>query len=240
MKIQGYNKVAAQKAFDQWKISGVLPSLSPEYSEIRNNLVSFIEIVQEEITDNSRKDYISDTLFGLKIYEYFNGQKWFNLRVAANDDFWRYIAVSVIPDIVAKRWGINNDTYFWKQSNRLWPKTIWWYIHLTWQNSIDETRNLLIKNMFNSDTIQGLVERTGSTKGTFVEVYREIVLQYGQLDNLVILKFKKQLTQGSDSLFRAIMRLNTARLLVSDPCLVKGGAKGYVSSIINELTCNLN
>ena len=91
---------------------------------------------------------------------------------------------------------------------------------------------------FNSDTIQGLVERTGK-KGTYVDVYREIVYQYNLLDFNSIVKFKKQLSGGSDNLFRAIMRLNTARSLVTDPFLTKGGVSGYVNSIIKDLTINL-
>ena len=204
-----------------------------------SNFLAERRVHKFDLTDHEMTfKYMTDTLFGLKIYDYFRNKDWFNLRTAANDNFWRYISVGVIPNIVAKRWGTNKDNYFWKQSNRLWPKTTWWYIHLTWHNSLEETRNILLDKRFNSDTIQGLVERTGK-KGTFVDVYREIVYQYSLLDYNTIVKFKKQLSGGSDNLFRAIMRLNTARNLVTDPCLTKGGVYGYVSSIIYDLTINL-
>lgn len=238
MKILEYNRNQAHLAFDKWKKDNELSSLPPEYAAIRNDLIQFFDVFYGEVSGEDRKEYMIDTFFGLRIYDYFSNKDWFNLRTAANDNFWRYIAVGVIPDIVAKRWGANKDNYFWKQSNRLWPKTTWWYIHLTWHNSIDETRDLLTDKRFNSDIIQGLVERTGK-KGTFVDVYREIVYQYSLLDYNLIVKFKKQLSGGSDNLFRAIMRLNTARSLVTDPCLAKGGVSGYVNSIINDLTINL-
>jgi len=238
MKILEYNRDQAHSAFDKWKNDNELPSLSQDYIAIRNDLIQFFADIYGEVSGDDRKEYMTDTLFGLKIYDYFRNKDWFNLRTAANDNFWRYISVGVIPNIVAKRWGTNKDNYFWKQSNRLWPKTTWWYIHLTWHNSLEETRNILLDKRFNSDTIQGLVERTGK-KGTFVDVYREIVYQYSLLDYNTIVKFKKQLSGGSDNLFRAIMRLNTARNLVTDPCLTKGGVCGYVSSIIYDLTINL-
>ena len=56
---------------------------------------------------------------------------------------------------------------------------------------------------------------------------------------MTIVKFKKQLTSGSDSLFRAVMRLNTARGLVEDPCLCIGGVEGYVGSLYKDLIKNL-
>ena len=90
----------------------------------------------------------------------------------------------------------------------------------------------------NSDVVQGIVDRSGK-KGTYIEVYRELILQYSLLEYSTIVKFKKQLTFGSDSLFRAIMRLNTARCLVIDPCLVPDGVKGYVKSLIDDLTNKL-
>lgn len=120
----------------------------------------------------------------------------------------------------------------------MWPKTSWWYIHLSFHESLEVTRLILLSKNFNSDTIQGIVERTGK-KGTFVEVYRELIFQYYNLDYSTIVKFKKQLSLGSDSLFRAIMRLNTARSLVTDPCLCKDGVEGYVKSLIIDLIKNL-
>ena len=237
MKIIEFSRESARKAFGLWKSSRELPVLNSDYTSIRSDLTTLYRGIKEEVTDD-RAEYTTDVLFGLKLYEYFGQKPWFNLRLAANDGFWRHLAVAVIPNIVADRWGENKENYFWKQSNRLWPKTAWWFIHLTWHESLEETKKILTQKHFNSDTIQGIVERTGK-KGTYVEVYREIIFQYSQLDYSIVLKFKKQRSLGSDSLFRAVMRLNTARSLVTDPCLTKGGVSGYVESMINELISNL-
>ena len=237
MKIIEFSREAARKAFVLWKSGHELPALNSDYSTIRTELTELFRNAKENVSED-RTEYMTDVLFGLKLYEYLDKKPWFNLRLAANDGFWRHIAVAVIPNVVAERWGEGKENYLWKQSNSLWPKTAWWFIHLSWHNSLDETKAVLTQKHFNSDTIQGIVERTGK-KGTYVEVYREIIYQYSQLDYTTVLKFKKQMTQGSDSLFRAVMRLNTARSLVTDPCLTQDGLSGYVKSMIKELTSTL-
>lgn len=237
MKIIEYSRESARKAFDLWRSSRELPVLNSDYASIRADLAALYHSIKEELTDD-RTEYTTDVLFGLKLYDYLGQKAWFNLRLAANDGFWRYIAVAVIPDVVADRWGESKENYFWKQSNRLWPKTVWWFIHLTLHGSLEETKQILLQKHFNSNTIQDFVQRPGK-KGTYIEVYREIVYQYSQLDHSIVLRFKKQRSLGSDSLFRAIMRLNTARSLVTDPCLTIGGVSGYVKSMINELISNL-
>lgn len=237
MKVIEFSRESARKAFALWKSSHELLILDSDYAQIRADLTSMFRGIKEEVSEE-RTEYTTDVLFGLKLYEYFGQKSWFNLRLAANDGFWRHIAVAVIPNIVGERWGEHKENYYWKQSNRLWPKTAWWFIHLTWHNSSAETKKILTQKHFNSDTIQGIVERTGK-RGTYVEVYREIIYQYSLLDYSTILKFKKQMSLGSDSLFRAIMRLNTARSLVTDPCLTRDGVPGYVKSMIDELTSNL-
>lgn len=222
MRIQKLSKDRAREALDTWRDSQELTELNEEYSLLRNEIKRLYSSAKEESATDSRENYVIDVIVGLGLYKYLSQKAWFNLRIAANDDFWRYIATCVIPDIVADRWGVNNDNYYWKQSNRLWPKTIWWYIHLTFHDSIENTQQILLLKRYNSDTIQGIVERTGK-KGTFVEVYREIIFQYSLINEQSILLFKKKHAHGSDNLFRAILRLNTAKSLVTDPCLVKNG-----------------
>ena len=238
MKIIEYNRELALRTLDSWRINQELPSVNSEFLLLRNYLTELFVSIKEEIHGKDRKDYLTDVLFGIGLYKYLQKQEWFNLRTAANDGFWRYISVAVIPHLVSERWGISKDDYFWKKSNRLWPKTTWWYIHLAFHNSLDETKEILFSKNLNSDVVQGIVDRSGK-KGTYIEVYRELILQYSLLEYSTIVKFKKQLTFGSDSLFRAIMRLNTARCLVIDPCLVPDGVKGYVKSLIDDLTNKL-
>lgn len=238
MKIIEYNREIALRTLDNWRINQEIPSVNSEFLLLRNYLTELYRSIKNDIQGKDRKDYLTDVLFGIGLYKYLEEQEWFNLRTAANDGFWRYIAVAVIPHLVSDRWDISKDDYFWKKSNRLWPKTTWWYIHLAYQNTLENTKEILFSKNLNSDVVQGIVDRSGK-KGTYIEVYRELILQYSLLEYNTIVKFKKQLTFGSDSLFRAIMRLNTARCLVIDPCLVSGGVEGYVKSLINDLTNKL-
>lgn len=104
----------------------------------------------------------------------------------------------MIPDIVHARWGMN-ASHFYQTSRRIWLKTIWWYIHLSWQNSIDETYKILIGNT--TDTILQLVERPGL--GYNVELFREIMKQYANYSD------------SSRNLFRTVLKLNTAKILTT-------------------------
>ena len=104
---------------------------------------------------------------------------------------------------------------FYQTSRRIWLKTIWWYIHLSWQNSIDETYKILIGNT--TDTILQLVERPGL--GYNVELFREIMKQYANYSD------------SSRNLFRTVLKLNTAKILTTSPELVDGGIEKYVDSL---------
>jgi hypothetical protein len=117
MRIQKLSKDRAREALDTWRDSHELTELNEEYSLLRNEIKRLYSSAKEESATDSRENYVIDVIVGLGLYKYLSQKAWFNLRIAANDDFWRYIATCVIPDIVADRWGVNNDNYFWKQSN---------------------------------------------------------------------------------------------------------------------------
>ena len=151
MKIIEFSRESARKVFGLWKRSHELPVMNSDYALLRTDLTSMFNSIRDEVTDD-RAEYTTDVLYGLKLYEYFGQKTWFNLRLAANDGFWRYIAVAVIPNIVGERWGDNRENYFWKQSNRLWPNTVWWFIHLTWHNSSEETKRILLQKHFDNNT----------------------------------------------------------------------------------------
>jgi hypothetical protein len=238
MRIIEYNKEKAFHVLNSWRINDDIIQLDREYQEMREYLVNLYNTIKNEIKDKNKKDYLTDVFFGIGLYDYLKKKDWFNLRIASNDAFWRYLSVAVIPDLISQRWGRQKDDYFWKKSNRIWPKTTWWYVYLSYQSTLEDTKKILISSNLNSDIIQGIVERTGK-KGTYVDVYREIILQYSNLDNNTIVKYKKLHAFGSDSLFRAIMRLNTARCLVVEPCLVEGGTKKYVELLISDLIKNI-
>ena len=239
MKIETLNRERAKEEMSDWNANGhELKNVSTDYERIRREFALKYTKIEQNCEDKPRKDYIIDIHFGVYLYQFLNSESWFNVRLAADDGFWRYLSVVVVPDIVAKRWGYDNENHFWKQSNRIWLKTLWWYLHLTWNQNPEETLRIISGFSFNTDMIQGLVERAGH-KGTFINVFRSIVKHYSEVDRNIIIEFKKRVTSKNDSLFRAIMRLNTARCLVVDPCLCKGGEDGYVKSLFKDLNINI-
>lgn len=169
--------------------------------------------------DSANKlEYQFDLLFGLKLYQVLNDKIGFTNRVATSDDVWRYLSICVIPDIVHSRWQLNAD-HFYKIPRRIWLKTIWWYIHLAWMGNEKDTYEILKDNT--TDTILQLVERPGI--GYYTDMYREIMSQYSQYNDL------------SRNLFRRVLKLNTARLLTTSPELVDGGIKTYVNDLFDSV-----
>ena len=174
-----------------------------------------------------------DYSYGLYLYEYLWNQSGFSLRVAANDGFWRYLSVKVVPDVVAQRWGKDNDSHFWSQPTRIWLRSIWWYVHMAWQGSIEETRDVLSCSHFTTDTILNFEERTGRY-GTYIEAYRQIIKYYSKVPESIIKKMGRGKSNSSDDIFRIVMKLNTAKMMVMDPALYLGGEEAYAKSLFRD------
>lgn len=191
-------------------------SVKEEFEELRAEFIEARDEVFDKYNlDTSNKlDYHFDLVYGLKVYEILTQEVGFVNRVATNDDVWRYLSICVIPDIVHARWGLNDD-HFYKTSRRIWLKTIWWYIDLSWRGNAEDTYEILKDN--STDTILQLVERPGI--GYYNELYREIMLQYADLED------------SSRNWFRRALKLNTARLITTSPELVDGGIKSYVADL---------
>ena len=214
-------KSDAAKIMLSWKANEV-PSADcdDKYIELRKKLLKAERKTEEYIKNNeikSRKEYFHDLLFGLELYDVLNNDYYFSERNASNDEIWIYLSIKVIPDIVYNRWGLT-ETRFYKQSRRIWLRTLWWYIHLSWLGSKKETFNLL-KNHTTDEIVQ-LVERSGP-QGYRIDLTREIMKQFGSLNE-----------KHDRNLFRKIMKLNIARLKIVEPCLTKGGTKQYVKELI--------
>lgn len=214
-----YEYSAAERDFNKLQVftHSVGPiKIRDDFKLLREQLIrARDEVFETHKLDGSEKlDYTFDLAFGLKIYEILNGQLGFTNRVASSDDVWRYLTICVIPDIVHSRWGLH-DERFYKSPRRIWLKTIWWYIHLSWKENINETYQLLSENT--TDTIQQLVERPGI--GYHIDLYREIMRQYNfYLD-------------PTRNVFRSVLKLNTARLLTTSPELVENSIESYVKDL---------
>ena len=217
------NKNESKIAMDEWINTKKIPLLTDDYNKIRNEILA----IYEEVKD--KKDYELDLYFGVKLYSYFNMIKGFNMRLASNDDFWRYLSLKVIPDIVAQRWGVDNASHYYERGTRIWLKSIWWYIHLSWQSDEESTIEILKNNT--TDEILNLVERAGR-HGYYLNVYRNIMYFFAKIPQ----ERRYIATEGkSDRIFRRIMKLNTARCIVIEPPLYLGGEREYVKDLFNDL-----
>lgn len=215
-----YSVGDAKRDFDALNINttSVDPiRMSDEFSSLRNMLVqSRNNVFDEGAFDYSNKlDYKFDLMFGIELYRLLDSSIGFTPRTASSDDVWRFLSVQVIPDVVHARWGLK-DEHFYKTPRRIWLKTIWWYVHLSWKNNAEDTYEILKRN--STDTILQLVERPGI--GYNIEIFRSIMEKYSSYTDR--------------DLFRRVLKLNTARLLAISPELMDGGVPAYVNELFRD------
>lgn len=235
--ITTWNSRKSRKIYNQWLQDGFTADCDKEWLAVRNDLFFLYNNVEKELKKvDSKKEYFTDVLFGIELFQYFVPNKnGFSLRMAEDPDFWSYLSIKVVPDIVAKRWDIvegNENRYFVdSKKTRIWLSQIWWYIYLTFNDSLENTKRILLSDGFTTDTIMHLVDRTGS-KGIFIDVYREIINQYYYYDKKLLENSKISYAK----LFKNVMKLNTSKILTFEPPLYKGGVKGYVADLFEEAT----
>lgn len=219
-----YNPNAAKDDFANLSLENnfyATTNLSEDLLELREKLIEARNIIYDkyEFDYTDKLDYKFDVLYGLKVYEILNEKIGFTNRAATDDNVWRFLSIKLIPDVVHARWGLNEDRYF-KTPRRIWLKTIWWYIHLSWVKDSKSTYELLKANT--TDTLAQLVERPGI--GYNVKLYREIMLQYANHKD------------SSRNVFRRVLKLNVAKLATTTPELVEGGIPHYVSELYRLVT----
>lgn len=233
MKIRELNRTKAMAAMQEWLNSnGELPQVDSSYQSIRENIQDAEQTIRQK---EKLTDYFLDVQMGLSLYNYFESQSWFSMRTAANDDFWRYLSVIVVPDVVGRRWGNDNEDHYWKKNSRIWLRQVWWYVYLSWQGDATTTEQVLDSPNFSTDTILNLEERTGRY-GTYVNVYRYIMYFYSTLDRSVLDAFNSNIRKNDKhaTLFRTVMKLNTAKAMVVEPALYLGGEIEYVRSLFAD------
>lgn len=217
MNYSTITKAIAETVMEGWirKNNQITTSaLSPDYEDLQKKLRKVSSTLGGEI---KQVPYQFDLNFGIELYESLISDEDFNLRIASNDGFWYHLTMLVIPDVVSERWSIEQANRFYKQSNRIWLKTLFWYIHLSWQGDKETTLDCLAGN--STDTIVQLTERPTS-KGYSIELFRSIMKELGELN--------KKSSKANVDYFRRLMKLNTAYLKTLDPELFKGGIDGYV------------
>lgn len=234
MEIKRLNRGEAEKAMGEWiGFCPILPPVNEDYTVLRNDLNSLFRTVLNgaEKSEIKSKDYYIDAQFGILLYLYLKRKEWFSLRLAADDGFWRYLSLKVIPNTVAIRWGKNNESHYWSTPGRVWLKQIWWYIYLSWRTDEATTRKIIESPNCSTDTILNFVERTGK-KGTCIDAYRWILYFYSIIPSEIVADFKKD--GKKYNLFRVVMKLNTARMMVVEPSLCAGGCKGYAKKLFKD------
>ncbi len=207
----------------QWS-KRIVSELDEEYTSLRATIVS--------LYDKACKlgQYEADLSVGLGLYREFNPDSGFSIVMANDDDIWRYLSCRVFPDITYDRYpkpekdiqeqgGHLNHKRFYSHTRRIWVKTLWWYIFLSWQGDEATTRETL--KDFGTDTISDFIERTG--QGYRVELYRKIMQQYSQVDH------------KSSELFNRIQKQNLVNCKTTEPSLVKDAEAGYVRTLLNQI-----
>ena len=228
MEWKELNKEEANNYYNSVLLTGNIQGIDDSsYIELKKNIkIAFedalkaVNLTAESLLEATRI-YSFDVQFAARIYDLFhNGKYSINEREASNDGIWRYIQVKIVPEVIIYRWGIDNASRLFNQSNRLYLKTLWWYIHLSYTGNLRETMELLLDPCNSSDTIAQLTERSGK-KGYRVDLYR----------TLMHMKVKNRI-DGKE--FRKLMVLNSARVKNIDPFLCYGGVNGYTEKLIND------
>ena len=207
----------------QWEANNV-EDFDTSYKDLR------AEVVKVFNDNKGISDYEVDLKVGLCLYEHLSLENGFTNIVANDDDIWRYLSCKVFPDITHKRYPPTdkdvqdghrlNTKRFYSHTRRIWLKTLWWYIHLSWQGTQETTYSIL--KHFGTDTISDLYERPG--KGYRLNLYRELMRQYSSINN------------KSSSLFNEVQKRNLVNCRTVEPALTEGSEEGYVSRLLKELS----
>lgn len=214
-----------QHQIERWR-NHRIDDLDESYSDLRKIIVETFDAAGGLQNLGNKKLFTLDLLVGLKLYSYLSAENGFTLVEANNDDIWRYLSMRVFPDITYLRYPKPKKgdirlakKRFCSHTRRIWLKTLWWYVHLSWQGTEEATRKVLEGN--GTDTIGHLIERAG--KGYRLDLFREIMRQYS---------FQEQ---RSSKEFKRMAKLNLAKCEGVEPGLSDGGVTGYTTALFKEI-----
>ena len=173
--------------------------------------------------------YPIDVEVGLDVYDYLS-RNGFTAVEASDDDIWRFISIKVFPDLTYLRYpdpeketreqgGRINRKRFFSHTRRIWIKTLWWYVHLSWQGSVNATRAVLADN--GANIISHFIETPG--KGYRVDLYRTLMRYYADRED------------KGDKLFRSVAKLNGAECRNIEPALLPGGVAEYCHVLFSKV-----
>lgn len=222
MSFPTLNLKLSQRHFDEMvKNRAFLPDMSnPEMEEIRRKLLAIVSLYDPAARSNASGPGAYDIKVGFALYRVL-AEAGMDIRTAADDGWWRFLSLRLLPDLVKSRWGNAPPVRFWKGRSRIWLRAMWWTLHLTWQGSEEDTQKVL--ESVTTDTVVQLVERPG--KGGF------------RIDLTRMIFKMRRLRNPSQEQFRAIMKLNTAQIVLKEPLLCEGGLSGYVDALFADVGC---
>lgn len=210
---------SSEYEFEKFKNNNyqICSNLDDDYLNLRN------EILDLWNSNAFEKSYKFDYQFAVQLYNLLSSKAYFTEIVETNIDFWRYLSVCVIPDLIYKRFNSSKDveSHIYKRNVRIYPYTLYTFIKLTWQGSLQETLDVLSSKNFSTDTILQYVERPGKT-GISLDFFRTLIKEYASLN-----------LDNSALLLRSILRINTAKYLVFIPEFYEGGIEGYTKELIS-------
>lgn len=214
---------------EQWKKHNVC-DYDSNYDELREKVIVTYKRAQDDYKDESksRRDYYTDLKVGFVLYGMLSLSDGFSIVKANDDDIWRYMSCKVFPDITYLRYpkSAKGDIRlakkrFYSHPRRIWVKTLWWFIHLSWQG--DEEKTLEVLEKCNIDAINKVFEQPG--KGFRTELSREIIKQYALTVN-----------NKSSKKFESIQKQNLVNCRTVEPALTVEKEEGYVRSLIEGLS----
>lgn len=194
-------------------------NLPPGYLLIREKLDSLFN----KNDDRTRYGYSFDFDFGLKAYVYFRFEMGMTEADASNDDVWRFIQLRVVPDLMMKRWPIKNGQInakrLYSEPSRLYLKVLWWYIHILWDTDEKTTRSFKAQV-----DISQIIDRSGGSEGTPIELYKEILHVYSSIDS-----------SKRANLIERVLMLDVSYRTTIEPQLIGNGLHDYVVKLYGDL-----
>ena len=197
--------------------------LNERYRLMRESLIALFDQADSACVSLSRQAYKFDLTLALGLYEYMQGEGM-TAREASDDGIWRYIQMKVVPDQIVRRWKLDNrqinDDRFWKKTWRLYLKILWWYVHLSYAGSINQTYEVLKDN--SSNDISQLVERSG--EGFRLDLTREIMRQFATISS----------DQRGSTTLSHILMMNNSMCTCVDPDLCGMSKEEYVNDLFKR------
>lgn len=218
-EIDNLSDAAYEDLLAQWSKFNVI-GYDESYNELRKKVIDIYCKYKE------KGGYEVDIRIGLCLYGELSKKNGFTNVLANDDDIWRYLSCIVFPDITNLRYPPSktdrneghrlNTKRFYLHTRRIWLKTLWWYIHLSWQGTEDSTYKVL--KDYGTDTISDFIERPG--KGYRLALYRSLMKEYSKVDT------------KSANLFNRIQKQNLVNCRNVEPALTEGAELGYVKRLI--------